>query len=91
MEDQTFKATTSAPALAPYLANLPFFNAGGQLYTTHLTNQTPDGFGRDPITALDLTNMEEIQKMVQFLSDEYVGIFVNGIPTMGAVVEYFSL
>ncbi len=91
MEDQTFKATTSAPALAPYLENLPFFNAGGQLYTTYLTNQTPDGFGRDPITALDLTNMEERQKMVQFLSDEYVGIFVNGIPTMGAVVEYFSL
>ncbi len=98
MEDPNFKALSGSilptiGQIAPdQVAKLPFFNAGGIITTLQLgADYKPEGLSQDlstPFVKEDGSNIADVKK---FFESDYLGLYINGIPTIGALVEFYNV
>ncbi len=97
MESQGFKdITENSLQASPISALFPYFMAGDVYATvvgTDLENIT--GLGELPTQAFlqpgAMPSQETIQKLVKFFSGDYLGIYLNSVPTIGALLGYYDL
>lgn len=98
MESEGLKTivNNSVSATSPQLAyGFPYFMAGNTYATvvgTDLEHIT--GLGEIPKKSFfdELPpSQETIQKLMQLFSGDYLGIYVNGLPSLGALVGYYNL
>lgn len=96
MNDQNFKQLASQilPNLpAQAIAKIPFFSAGGEIATVTVgADYSVTGLGKDITTPfIDPSDLSNLQQIKRFFESKYLGLFVNGIPTIGAVVEFYDM
>lgn len=92
MENQTLKATANAinTQMPGAAAKLPFFYSKQLATVTVDQNLQPTGLGKTPTTPF-FEGPQDATLAQQFFSGDYMGIYTNGIPTIGALVEYFTI
>ena len=97
MEDQGLKdIVANSTQASPMALGFPYFTAGNVFATvvgTDLDNIT--GLGEIPTQAFlqpgSMPPQETIQKLVKLFSGDYLGIYLNGIPSVGVLVGYYDL
>lgn len=99
MTNQVLSATVGMiDQVAPGASSkLPFFMGGNQLATViaDAATQKPTGLGWLPLAGNEIykPGQDETanQKLADFMSGDYMGIYLNGIPSLGAVIQYYDM
>ena len=69
----------------------------GDVYATVVGTDIENitGLGELPTQAFlqpgAMSSQETIQKLVKFFSGDYLGIYLNSVPTIGAILGYYDL